>query len=103
VLVTLLTAPFVVWFTAIAVERPLAWRPRPYFRDFDRWLPPVLVWALLLTTPMGIVHALLDEWLLEGAGDAFWPVTLIDGPLSAAMALIGFALAAEAYRRVAHH
>lgn len=100
-LITLATAPFAVWFTAIPVERPLAWRPAPWFRDFGRWLPPLLFWALLLTTPLGIAHAMLGDWLIEGAGSWFWPVALIDGPLSVAMALLGFALTAEAYRRVA--
>ena len=100
-LVTIVSAPLAVWFTAIAVERPLAWRPSPRLRDFRRWLPQLLFWGLVLTTPLGIVHALLDEWLLEGAGRWFWPVALVDGPLSAAMALLSLALAAEAYRRVA--
>ena len=101
VLVTVTTAPFAVWFTAIAVERPLAWRPAPWFRDFNRWLPPLLFWGLLLTTPLGIAHALLDDWLLAGAGAWFWPVALFDGPLSTVLMLLSYALAAEAYRRVA--
>ena len=101
VLVTLVSAPFAVWFTAIAVERPLAWRPAPNLRDFGRWLPPLLLWSLLLTTPLGILHARFDLWLLDGAGRWFWPVALVDGPLSAALVLIGLALAAAAYRRVA--
>jgi hypothetical protein len=101
VLVTLLTAPFAVWFTAIAVERPLAWRPSPWFRHFGRWLPQLLFWALLLATPLQILHAMLGDWLVEGADSWFWPVALVDGPLSVVMALLGFALTAEAYRRVA--
>lgn len=101
VLVTLATAPFAVWFTAIAVERPLAWRPAPRLRRFGRWLPPLLFWGLLLTTPLGILHASLDDWLLEGAGDWFWPVALIDGPLSVALSMVSLGLAAQAYRRVA--
>jgi hypothetical protein len=103
VLVTLATAPFAVWFTAIAVERPLAWRPAPWLRGFGRWLGPLLFWGLLLSTPLNIGHALLGDWLVEGAGRWFWPAALIDGPLSVAGALVGFALAAEAYRRVAQH
>jgi hypothetical protein len=101
VAVSIIGAPLAVWFTAIAVERPLAWRPAPWFRHFGRWLPPLLFWALLLTTPLAILHALLDDWLVKGAGSWFWPVALIDGPVSVAMALLGFALTAEAYRRVA--
>ncbi|HEX8572512.1 MAG TPA: hypothetical protein VF759_07165 [Allosphingosinicella sp.] len=103
VLVTVGTAPLAAWFTAIAVERPLAWRPWPWFRDFGRWLPQLIFWGLLLATPLNILHALLGDWLVDGAGRWFWPVALVDGPLSAAGALIGFALAAEAYRRVAQH
>jgi hypothetical protein len=103
VLIALATAPFAVWFTAIAVERPLAWRPAPWFRDFGRWLPPLLFWALLLPTPLGILHAVLGDWLIAGAGSYFWPVALLDGPLSVAGALLGFSLTAEAYRRVAQH
>jgi hypothetical protein len=102
-LVTIVSAPLAVWFTAIAVERPLAWRPSRHLRAFGRWLPQLLFWGLALTTPLGIVHALLDEWLLEGAGGWFWPVALVDGPLSAVMALLSLAFAAEAYRRVAQH
>jgi hypothetical protein len=101
VLVTVATAPFAVWFAAIAVERPLAWRPAPWFRDFGRWLPQLLLWGLLLTAPLAIAHALLDDWLLAGAGKWFWPVALFDGPLSTILLLVSLALAAEAYRRVA--
>jgi hypothetical protein len=101
VLVTVATAPLAAWFSAIAVERPLAWRPSPWLRNFGSWLPQLIFWGLLLATPLNVVHALLGDWLIAGAGRWFWRVALIDGPLSVVGAVLGFALAAEAYRRVA--
>ena len=100
-LVTVALAPFAAWIVAIAVARPLAWRPSPYMRDFSRWLPYVILWSLLLVTPLAVLHGTLDAWLIRGAGDWFWPVALLDGPLSAFFGLIGFSLNAAAYRRVA--
>ena len=100
VLVTILLAPFAAWMVAIATARPLAWRPGPYMRTFGRWLPQLIVWSLLLITPLAVLHAILDAWLVKGAGDWFWPVALLDGPLSALFGLIGFSLNANAYRRV---
>ena len=100
-LVTIVTAPFAPWFAAIAVERPLAWRPGPWLRRFGAWLPPLLLWSLLLLTPLAELHGALDKWLIEGAGRYFWPVALFDGLLSVLLALIGLALASVAYRRVA--
>ncbi len=100
-IVTLLLTPLVPWFVALAVAKPLAWRPRPWVRRFGDWLPPLLVWTLLLITPMAILHATIDMWLIKGAGGWFWPVALFDGVLSTLMALIGLGLNAAAYRRVA--
>lgn len=100
-LVTLILSPLVVWFVALAVEKPLAWRPGPWLRGFGAWLPPLLVWTLLLVTPMGVLHAWIDMRLVAGVGGAFWPLALFDGVLSTAMALVGLALNAAAYRRVA--
>lgn len=101
VVVTLLLAPLVPWFVALAVAKPLAWRARPWVRRFRDWLPPLLVWTLLLVTPMAILHATIDMWLIKGAGGWFWPTALFDGILSTVMALIGLGLNAAAYRRVA--
>jgi hypothetical protein len=101
VLVAVLLAPFAAWFAALAVARPLALDPRPWLRGLDRWLPSYLVWALLLVAPLAALHAWLDEWLVRGAGDLFWPIALFDGPLSVVVALLGFGLGAAAYRRVA--
>ena len=98
---TLVGAPFAAWFAAIAIERPLAWRPGPWMRGFRSWLPHVLFWSVLLVTPMALLHASLDVRLMRGAGDWFWPISLFDGPLSVAMALLSLALATTAYRRIA--
>ncbi len=99
--VTALTAPLAPWFVAIAVERPLAWRPGPWLRRFSAWLPWLLLWNLLVVAPLGEIHGALGRRLVAGAGDWFWPIALFDGPFSAAMALLGLGLASVAYRRVA--
>ncbi len=101
VIVTLLLAPLVPWFVALAVAKPLAWRPRFWVRNLGDWLPPLLIWTLLLVTPMGMLHATIGIWLIEGADGWFWPAALFDGALSTLMALIGLGLNAAAYRRVA--
>lgn len=101
VLGTLAIAPFAPWLVALAAERPLAWRPTPWFRDLRAWLPHLIFWALLLIAPLGLLHGAIDHAVLRGVGDWFWPAMLFDGPLSAVMALLGFGLNNAAYRRVA--
>ena len=98
--VAAITAPLTAWIVAIAVEKPLAWRPGPWLRRFGLWLPWLLLWTLLIVAPLGEIHGALDRWLVAGAGDWFWPIALFDGPFSAFMALLGLALASLAYRRV---
>jgi hypothetical protein len=100
-LTTLLLSPLAVWFVAIAVARPLAWRPGPWLRNLRHWWFPVIFWTLLLVMPMGVLHASIDLQLAKGVGDRFWPLALFDGLLSTAMALIGIAINAAAYRHVA--
>lgn len=101
VLTTIALAPLAAWSAAAAVERPLAWDPRPWLSGFARWLPQFIGWALLLITPIAVLHAMLDRWLIAGAGDWFWPVILFDGPLSTVIALLGLGLNAAAYAHVA--
>jgi len=101
VAVTLILSPFVVWFVALAVAKPLAWRPAPWLRDLGRWWPMAVFWTLLLVTPMAVLHAWIDVRLAKGVGEHFWPLALFDGALSTAMALIGLGINAAAYRRVA--
>ena len=95
------SAPLAPWFTAIAVERPLALRPGPRMHGWGRWLPQLVLWSLLVVLPLGQLHATIDIWLVRGAGEWFWPLALVDGPLSAVLALLGLAFASAAYRRVA--
>lgn len=101
VLVTLILSPFVVWFVALAVAKPLAWNPGPWLRGLGRWWPVTIFWTLLLVTPMAVLHAWIDTRLIEGVGELFWPLALFDGALSTVMALIALAINAAAYRRVA--
>ena len=101
ILLAIVLAPFAPWVVGMAAATPLGWDPRRFLRNFARWLPPLLGWTLLLVTPMGILHAVIDLHLLEGAGSRFWLLALFDGALSSFMALLGLALNAAAYRRVA--
>jgi hypothetical protein len=94
-------APFATWFVGMNVARPLGWRPTRFMRDFGRWLPPLILWSLLLITPIGVLHALIDFRLIAGVGELFWPLALFDGALSTVIALTGFGLNLAAYRRVA--
>jgi hypothetical protein len=96
-----ISAPFAAWFTAIAVERPLALNPAPWMRGMSRWLAPLLLWSVLVALPLGQLHAAIDYYLIRGAGDNFWPLMLFDGPLSAVLTIFTCALAVTAYRRVA--
>ncbi|MEO7178012.1 MAG: hypothetical protein ABIW83_04140 [Allosphingosinicella sp.] len=98
---TFVFAPLAAWFIALAVERPLAWRPAPWLRGWSLWLAPYLIWMVLLAIPLGAMHQAIDTRLVKGAGEGFWPLALIDGPLSLILCIVGLALASEAYRRVA--
>ena len=100
-LATILRAPLAPWFTALAVERPLALRPAAYMRRFAAWLPALLLWGLLIVVPLVQLLASLNQVLLAGAGGWFWPIVLLYGLLGAAIELIALALASAAYRRVA--
>jgi hypothetical protein len=96
-----ITAPLAPWITAIAVERPLALRPRDHMRNFAAWLPAFLLWELLIVVPLGQFVALLNKMLMEGAGGWFWPVVLLYGLLGTVIELVSCALSSVAYRRVA--
>ncbi|HEX9947539.1 MAG TPA: hypothetical protein VGA98_08365 [Allosphingosinicella sp.] len=95
------TAPFAVWWGALAVERPVPWSPAPWLRGLRLWLPHFLFWSLAVVTPLAVLHAAIDTSVVKDARDWFWPLLLFDGPLSTVMALLGLALIAAAYRRVA--
>ena len=98
----LLIAPLSVWTVAAAVERPLAISPVPHFRHLGRWLPPFLLWAVLLVLPLAIVHAGSSLHLLKWAGrDGFWPLAVFDAAISTLLVMITLALRVTAYRSVA--
>lgn len=99
-LLAALLAPFAPWVVAIGVERPLAWRPGPFLRRFGAWLPPLLLWGLVIIAPLAVLHGWTDAFLIAGAGQWFWPLALIDGPFSTLIAMLGFSLNAAAYRRL---
>lgn len=96
-----ITAPLAAWFVALAVERPASLSPRPWLRRLGDWLPAYLLWTVVLVSPLGWLHVLIDLELIGGGADLFWPLALFDGPLSAVIAILGLGLASEAYRRVA--
>jgi hypothetical protein len=96
----LLIAPLTVWAVAAAVERPLALAPR--FRGLGTWLPPFLLWAVLLVLPLAIVHAGTSLHLLKWAGrDSFWPLAAADAVISTLLVMLTLALRVTAYRSVA--
>jgi hypothetical protein len=101
VIVNLVTAPLAAWFAATAIERPLAWRAGPWLRGFGSWLLPLFLWSVLILVPLGQVHIALAMLLIDDSGLYFWPIAILDGPLSAVPALLGLALGATAYRHVA--
>jgi hypothetical protein len=98
---TTITTPLLPWLTAIAVERPLALRPRDYITRFAAWLPALLLWNLLILVPLGLLLVMLDGTLLVAKPGGFWPLALLYGVLATAIELVSCALASTAYRRVA--
>ncbi len=100
-LFTLIVAAVSPWLVALAAAKPLAWRPWPWLRNPLAWLPQLAFWSLLLLTPLAFIHSSIDNWVIRGAGDWFWPAMLFDGPLSAFIALVGLGLNNAAYWRVA--
>jgi hypothetical protein len=96
----LLIAPLSVWAVAAAVERPLALAPR--FRSLGTWLPPFLLWAVLLVLPLAIIHAGTSLHLLKWAGrDGFWALAAADAVISTLLVMLTLALRVTAYRSVA--
>jgi len=101
VVTTIVFAPLAAWIVAVAVAKPLAWRPASYLQDFGSWLPQLVFWSLILVSPLAVLHAWLDLRLIDGVGARFWPIALFDGVLSAVIILVSLGLALTAYRRVA--
>lgn len=98
---TLIVTPLAPWIVGIASAVPLGANPARFLRDFGRWLPPLMVWSVLVVTPLAFVHALVGMALLEGRIGWFWTAALLDGLLSAVIVIVTYALYAAAYRRVA--
>jgi hypothetical protein len=95
----LLAAPLTVWTAAAAVERPLALSPGPHFRRLGAWLPPLLVWGVVLVVPLAGAHAFLSLRMIETVGtSAFWPTAIGDAALSTALVLLMLGLRLTAYR-----
>lgn len=98
---TFILTPLAPWIVGVAAAVPLGTNPTRFLRDFGRWLPPLLVWSLLVLAPLAFVHAWVDMALLEGRIAWFWTAALLDGLLSAVLVVVTYALYAAAYRRVA--
>jgi hypothetical protein len=98
---TAVGAPLSPGLVAIAGEGSLEWRPAPWLRSIRQWLPPLLLWGLLIVAPLNQLHLMINQKYLVGGGEWFWPAAFFDGALGAAIALTAFALASTAYRRVA--
>jgi hypothetical protein len=98
---TLVLTPFAPWIVGAAAAVPAGANPARFLRDFGRWLPPLLLWSLLLLTPLAFGHAMIDMALLEGRIAWFWTAALFDGLLSTTLLVLTYALYAAAYRRVA--
>jgi hypothetical protein len=99
-IVIALTAPLLPWLVAIGVERPLAWRPAPYFGRFGSWLPPLLLWSFLILAPATLLYQFIETELIAGPDWSPW-LLILDGLLNTAVTFLGLALASVAYSRVA--
>ncbi|HET9640463.1 MAG TPA: hypothetical protein VFP12_14790 [Allosphingosinicella sp.] len=98
---TLIIIPFAPWLVAIAVERPLAWRPAPWFGRLRDWLPALLLWNFLFLVPADALYRIGFEAWLEAGGKDDWRFFVFDGIATAARLFLALALASVAYRRVA--
>jgi hypothetical protein len=98
---TLVLTPLAPWMIGMAAAVPLGANPVRFLRGFGSWLLPLMLWSLVIVTPLAFVHALIDMALLEGRVGWFWTVALLDGLLSAVIVVVTYALYATAYRRVA--
>jgi hypothetical protein len=93
--------PLSPWLVAIAVERPLAWRPAPWFGRLRAWLPALLLWNFLILVPANALYRIgFGAWLDKGGQDE-WLFYIVDGLVTAARISFALALASVAYRRVA--
>lgn len=98
---TTLLVPVLPWLVAIAVARPLAWRPSPWLRQWRKWLPALLLWTLLILVPADVAYRLGSVHLSKGSPRPDWPVLILVAVIAATRLALGAALASTAYRRVA--
>ncbi|HEY0012322.1 MAG TPA: hypothetical protein VGB79_05660 [Allosphingosinicella sp.] len=98
---TLILSPLAPWIVGIVAAVPLGLSPTRFLRDFRLWLPPLLIWSLLLVTPVAWLHAVIDVALLQERVEWFWTAAVADGLLSTLLVVLTYALYAAAYRRVA--
>src|SRR4051812_18282874 len=98
---TVIFVPLAPWLVAIAVQRPLAWRPAPWFRRPGAWLPALLLWNFLILVPADAFYRIgFGAWVERGGKDD-WRFFVFDGAATAIRIFLALALASEAYRRVA--
>jgi len=98
---TAIIVPLAPWLVAIAVDRPLAWRPAPWFQRLGTWLPALLLWNFLILVPADALYRIgFGAWLEQGGKDD-WRFFVFDGAATAPRILLALALASVAYRRVA--
>jgi hypothetical protein len=100
-LYAVIVVPLAPWIVAIAVERPLAWRPAPSFRRVRTWLPALLLWSFLILAPADALYRIGFQAWLDAGGSADWRFFVVDGLVTAPRLFIGLALFSVAYRRVA--
>ncbi|HEY5721293.1 MAG TPA: hypothetical protein VIT45_03135 [Allosphingosinicella sp.] len=98
---TAIIVPLAPWFVAIAVDRPLAWNPAPWFRRARIWLPALLLWNFLILAPAGVAYRLVLETSLAEIDRRDWPWFILHGVVTAALMFLALALASVAYRRIA--
>ena len=98
---TVIVVPVSPWLVAIAVERPLAWRPGPWFRRLRTWLPALLLWNFLILVPADALYRIGFEAWLDAGGQDDWRFFVFNGVATAPRIFLALALASVAYRRVA--
>jgi hypothetical protein len=98
---TAIIVPLAPWIVAIAVERPVAWRPAPWLKRVRAWLPALLLWNFLILVPADALYRIgFTAWMEQG-GTGNWLFFILDGLVTAARMFVALALASVAYRRVA--
>jgi hypothetical protein len=98
---SVIVVPLGPWMVAIAVERPIAWRPAPWFRRARAWLPALLLWNFLLLAPADALYRTAFVAWVEAGRSGNWWFFVFDGAATAPRIFLALALFSVAYRRVA--